>query len=123
MRWLFWQWLRVLPYRVRFPGQARFSRAAARALVGKRILVEVTERDYTGFLLRQDDYHGRIVRLSRQEGIVIQRPSGEQRTLPPDLRCLFHAPRGLYECRSTGEIVTDPDILAACSRFIQPPTT
>jgi hypothetical protein len=76
-----------------FPGQPLFSERAAMTLIGKRVRVWVVYEDENRRRLGDDEYHGRIIRASRREGIVIQTPSGGHRTVPADLRGLVRAPR------------------------------
>ena len=83
---------RVLLHRMLFPGQPMFSEKAALDLIGKRILVWVIYEDEHRQRVRDEEYQGRIVRANRQEGIVIQTPSGSQRTVPADLCGIFRAP-------------------------------
>jgi hypothetical protein len=108
--WLIRHRLRVLVHRVRFPGQPMFSPDAAEDLIGRRIIVGITQQDHAHSPPAQDQYYGRIVRMNLEEGIVIQTPSGDERKLPPDLRSVVGAPRGEYRFRSTGETVADPDL-------------
>ena len=98
-----------------------FSRAAAEDLIGQRILVGITYEDHTHRLLRQEQYHGRIIRLNLQEGIVIQTPSGGEKTLSADLRSVSGTRAEEYRLRSTGEIVADPELQT--SRTITLPPT
>ena len=108
--WVLRHRIRVFLHSVRFPGQPMFSARAAGPLIGRRIIVGVTHVDQAGRLVRREQFHGRIVRASVREGLVIQTPSGEERRLPPDLRAFFGARPGEYRLRSSGEVVRDPDL-------------
>src|SRR5437763_1251331 len=99
-----------------------FSEAAANALMGKRVLVGLTRLTHDGRLIRHDQYHGRIVRANLTEGIVLQTPAGGELKLPPDLRPFFGARRGQYTFRSSGEVVTDPDLQITWTYRLHPPT-
>jgi len=98
-----------------------FSPTAAEDLIGRRIIVGITHVDHTQRPLRQEQYHGRIIRANLQEGIVIQTPSGAERTLPPDLRSVSGARPGEYTFRSTGEIIADPELQASWTHTLPPP--
>ena len=108
--WLLRHRFRVLVHRIRFPGQPMFNDAAAREVLGTTVIVGITYEDESGRLIRQEQFYGTIVRVNREEGIVIELASGVERTLPPDLRALFGARRGEYRFRSTGEVITNPDL-------------
>jgi hypothetical protein len=99
-----------------------FSDAAAKDLIGKRVIVGITRLSHDGRLLRRDQYHGRIVRANTSEGIVLQAPSGEELKLPPDLRSFFAARRGEYRFKSSGEVVLDPDLQTTWTLTAPPPT-
>lgn len=118
--WLLRHQFRVVLHRIRFPGKPMFSDAAARDLIGRRMIVGVTRLTSDGQLQDQQQFHGRIVRANLGEGIVLQQASGEELRIPPDLRALFGARRGQYRSRSTGEVVTDPDLLATWTHTIRP---
>ena len=80
-------------------------------LLGKVILVGITYYTCDHQLIEQKQYHGIVVRADEQ-AVVIRRESGEELSLPPDLRSTKPAPPGEYRLRSTGEIVVDPDFLS-----------
>jgi hypothetical protein len=119
--WLLRHRCRVFLHRIRFPGQPMFSSAAADDLIGKRIIVGITYEDHAHRPVRQEQYHGRISRLSLQEGIVIQMPSGTEKTLPPDLRAILGARPGAYQFRSTGEVVADAELRTSWTHVLPPP--
>ena len=96
-----------------------FSAGAARDLIGRRVIVGITRND--GGLIRRDQFHGRIVRATRAEGVVLQSSSGDELTLPPDLRAFLRARRGEYRFKSTGEVVTDPDLQTTWTVTARPP--
>ena len=98
-----------------------FSEGAACDLIGRRVIVGITENAHDGRLIRRHQFHGRIVRATRAEGIVLQSPSGEELKLPPDLRTFFGARAGEYRFKSTGEVVTDPDLQTTWTVTARPP--
>lgn len=82
-----------------------------REVVGKRLLVGLTYVRPSGELIRQVQYHGTVVTITEEEGIVILLDDGTVRTLPPDLRGVQRAEPGTYTLRSSGEAVHNPDYL------------
>ena len=98
-----------------------FSAAAARDLIGRRVIIGVSQRAHDGRLMRQDQYQGRIVRADRMEGVVIQMPSAELLTLPADLRAFLGARRGHYTFRGSGHVLTDPDLETNWTHTLPPP--
>ena len=81
------------------------------ALLGKYLLVGLTYLDKDNNLIKREQVHGTILRINKQEGIVIECPSGSEFKLPPDLSALSKAQSGDYRLKSTGEIVVNPDYL------------
>ena len=109
-RWILLHELRLIVHRIRFPGQPMFSDASAHDLIGKTAIIGITNNDHTGRVIDHEQHHGRIVRADRTEGVVFQLASGEEFTLPPDLRSFRRARPGEYRFRSTGEVVSNPDL-------------
>lgn len=62
--------------------------------------------------MAQTQVHGRILRVSEDEGMVLELPNGSEFHLPPDLTVLQDAPPGEYTESSTGSAICDPDFLA-----------
>ena len=91
----------------------------AAELLGAHVLVGITCLDRSGRVAEQYQFHGRVVRASRGEGIVIVNAVGEELKLPPDGRAFVPADPGEYRLRSTGEVVVDPDYTATWT--ITPP--
>lgn len=119
--WLLRHRCRVFLHRTRFPGQPMFSSAAAKDLIGKRIIVGITYKDHSHRPVRLEQYQGRITRLNLHEGIVIQTATGAEKTLPPDLGSIRGARHGEYRFRSTGEVVADPDLQTSLTCVVPPP--
>ena len=93
--------------------QPYFDEDEARSIVGKHILVGVTHRNRAEEILEFEQFHGTIIRASKDGGIIVQLAgSAEERWLPPDLSRLEAARPGQYRLKSTGEIVIDPDYLS-----------
>ena len=108
--WLIRHRIRVIVHRIRFPGRPMFSDEAVQGLIGKTIIVGIERLDADGVLIGRDQYHGRIARASRAEGIVVEQSSGDALRFPPDLRPYFGAPPGVYRFANMDEVVTDPDL-------------
>lgn len=94
--------------------QPYYDEAEAKALLGKRILVGLTRRNHADEVVGHEQFHGTITRVSERDGItVLVHGSNEERWLPPDLSSIEAASPGEYRLKSTGEVVADPDYLAA----------
>lgn len=88
------------------------DKALADSYIGKHLLIGITYLDHDETLLEQKQFHGIIVRINEQEGIVIKlNDSDEEYKLPPDINSLKEAPEGEYRMRATGEVVVNPDLL------------
>ncbi|MBD0274098.1 MAG: hypothetical protein ICV73_19485 [Acetobacteraceae bacterium] len=87
-------------------------------VIGKRVLVGVTDLAADGALLGQRQFHGHAIRADRRLGIALRLSgarAGQEVTLPPDTRAFRHAAPGEYRLRGTGEVVKDPDYLTTWS--------
>ena len=79
-----------------------FSDEEARHVIGKRVLVGVTHRTMEDEVTSLEQFHGVVDRVSRNEGLILRLPEGDERIIPPDLSRL----------KTTGEVVVDPDFTA-----------
>ncbi len=96
------------------PPRENFDDGLASELVGKLILVGLTHNDHAGNFVRRSQIFGRVILADRLLGICIRdERTGEETCLPPDTRGVRPAAPGEYQNRATGEIVHDPDYLAA----------
>lgn len=93
-----------------------------RWLLGRRVLVGITEVSATGEFLDQRQFVGRIIAVSPSNGIRLQRPDASYYDLPPDHRALKRARKGEYKLRSTGEVIVDPDFVSSWT-LTKPPTS
>ncbi len=87
-------------------------------LIGKRVLVGVTDLAPDGAVVGQRQFHGHAIRADRRVGIAVRLEgarSGEELVLPPDTRAFHRAAPGEYRIRGTGEVVKDPDYLTTWS--------
>lgn len=90
-----------------------FDDEEAKAIVGKHLLVGITHRNGNEEITSIEQFHGKICRASREEGIIILLSgSDEERWVPPDLSRLERAAPGNYKLKSTGEVVVNPDYLS-----------
>jgi hypothetical protein len=90
-----------------------FDLNAARAMIGKRLLIGLTVRAHDESLIERQQMHGRIFAVDHR-GIGVQLTGardGETYWLPPDMRSFQIAPKGEYRLRETGEVVRDPDLM------------
>ena len=123
MRALLYRWLypvAVWIHRItgQTPPRPPFDERRAAALVGKYVLIGLTYYDADGGLVEQLQMHGTIVAAVAGRGIDVALKGtrlGQTYTLPPDLRALQPARPGEYRLRSTGEVITDPDVTCAWS--------
>jgi len=100
-----------------------FDQAIADGCLGKYILVGVTYRDHQGRETRHAQFHGVIEKVS-PDGITVSLRGvheGQSWTMPPDLRAISSAGPGVYNLRSTGERVENPDLLATWTIQDPPP--
>ena len=81
-------------------------------LLGKRVLIGVTHRTLDDEAASLEEFHGEVVRVNLDEGLVLKLPTGAERSIPPDLSRLEPAFPGEYRLKSTGEVVVDPDFTA-----------
>jgi hypothetical protein len=81
-------------------------------LVGKLVVVALNLRDDEGIIQGLNQVHGRVIRASQAEGIIlyVQRDRKEFR-LPPQPNALQATPPGKYRESHSGEAVMDPDFI------------
>jgi len=91
-----------------------------RWLIGKRVLVGITELSQSGEVLELRQFVGRIIAVDLDHGIALQLKDASQYWLPPDHRVLKRARPGEYRLRATGEVIVDPDFITTWER-IKPP--
>ncbi len=79
-------------------------------VVGKYLVIGLTYVDHQGEVTHQAQLHGRVDRVEKH-CLIIKGPSGEEFSMPADIRAIEPATPGLYRFRSTGECVEDPDFM------------
>jgi hypothetical protein len=93
--------------------EPHFDEKEAESIIGKHLLVGVTHRNHNEEITGIEQFHGEVIRASREEGIILRLSgSGEERWVPPDLSRLEPAAPGNYKLKATGEVVVDPDLLS-----------
>jgi len=91
----------------------------AAELVGTHVLVGLTHMDRAGNVLRKEQFHGKVVRASVKEGVILVDAEGQERWVPLDREAFEPAEPGEYRLRSTGEVVVDPTWLTTWT--VHPP--
>ncbi len=87
----------------------------AAELIGALVLVGFTRLTYTGELKSRQQFHGRVVSASKEDGICIAWQGdylGEHYWLPPLTAAFRRLPPGKYEIVSTGETVENPAFMS-----------
>ena len=84
-------------------------------LLGKTLLVGITDYDADGNAIDRTQFLGRAIGINAG-GIQLELADGSVYWLPPDTQSTYPAPPGSYRLRSTGEIVENPDCLSTLNR-------
>ena len=93
------------------PPDSRFDADLAEGYVGKYLLVGITHTTQEGDVLSQVQLHG-VIKSITAEGIDVELRGvneGKNWRMPPFINELSPARPGVYQLRSTGESVEDPD--------------
>lgn len=80
-------------------------------ILGKILLVGITYYSKDNDVVKQEQFHGKVIKADVDEVCVLQN-DGSTLILPGDLSSTRIARPGEYKLRSTGEVVTNPDFLA-----------
>ena len=81
-------------------------------MLGKHVLVGITYVDADGRQIEQREYHGVIESADEHTGFAIRIDDRTVEWLPPHVGAFSAAEPGEYRLRSTGEVVTNPDLLS-----------
>lgn len=95
------------------PPDSEFDEASAEGYIGKYLLVGITHVENDGTILLRDELHGTIV-AATASGIDVELRGvneGKSWRMPPFLDELSVAKPGIYELKSTGESIEDPDFI------------
>ena len=88
----------------------------ALSLIGKYALVGITELEADEeTIIRRQEFHGVIVSADKEHGFSIRcggEFNGQIKWLPPSTDAFFEADPGEYRIKSSGEIVSGPDVTA-----------
>lgn len=89
-----------------------FDSNIAKTMIGKYVLVGVNRCDSNKAVISTDQIHGKVLRASEAEGLVVSLSSGDEFSLPPLLSCYQPAEEGVYTLKSTNEKIQNPDYIA-----------
>ena len=81
--------------------------------IGKTVLVGLSVFSHDHALLETHQYFGEII--SVDDVISIRTDDGEINTLPPDVKSLKKAPKGIYTLKSNGKQIENPDFISLWS--------
>jgi hypothetical protein len=96
------------------PDDVPWDQERADLLLGKYALVGVTYTEADDTVLSHAQYHGRIVSVDRKTGIKIECEgiwAGHSMGLPPALSAFNPTELPEYRLNSTGEVVTNADVM------------
>lgn len=98
--------------------------AIASAIIGKTVLIGLTEEDHAGQVKARHQMYGVVISASRQRGIEIALAGtrqGETYRLPPTTSAFTPAEPGEYRLRGSGDVVEDPDYTSVWTITSPPP--
>jgi len=89
-----------------------FDAAQAEKMLGKTVLVSLTCMNDFGDLEAFEQFSGKILRITNEDGLVVLRAdTAEEFNLPPDLDRYQAAKPGDYKLADTDEVISNPDYL------------
>ena len=90
-------------------------------VLGKIVLIGVSNCDAAGAVVSRDQWWGRIVAFNKKDGLKVRLSDADEiHAFPPFRDSLRSATPGVYELESTGEQVVDPDYLYTLKRHAPP---
>ncbi len=89
-----------------------FDEMKAEEMMGKYVLVGVNRLGSDEQVLSTEQIHGKVLRVSMEDGLIILQSDGSEIDLPPILSCYQEADEGVYTLKSSNEKITNPDYLA-----------
>ena len=81
-------------------------------MIGKYVLVGVNRFDSKENLIKTEQIHGEVLRISEDDGLTILKSNDSEFSFPPILSCYQEAEKGIYTIKSTNEKIIDPDYVA-----------
>jgi len=89
-----------------------FDETKAEDMIGKYVLVGVNRFGSDEEVRSSEEIHGKILRVSQEDGLIILKTDGSEFALPPLLDCYHEAEEGIYSLKSTNEKINNPDYVA-----------
>ena len=89
-----------------------FDEKLAEEMIGKYVLVGVNKLNSDEQVISVEQIHGKILRASSEDGLIILQSDGSEFGLPPLLECYQEAVEGVYSLKSSNEKITNPDYVA-----------
>ena len=87
-----------------------FDAVLAKKMVGKTVLVSLTCMNDFGDLEAFEQFTGKILRVTNDDGLVVMREDTEKEfSLPPDLDHYQVAKPGEYKLAETDVVISNPD--------------
>lgn len=96
------------------------------SLVGKTVIIGITENDQTGAFVRKYQIYGTIALVDGERGISVAidgTDPTEYCVLPPAPFCFVPAERGTYRLRSSGKVIENPDYVSTWTATLPEPGT
>jgi len=87
-----------------------FDAAQAQKMMGKTVLVSLTCMNDFGDLEAFEQFVGKVLRITNEDGLVVMREdTAEEFNLPPDLDHYQVAKPGDYKLAETDAVISNPD--------------
>jgi len=90
-----------------------FKKLSLKKYIGKTVLVDICIYSKENILSDRHQYFGEIVSIGNV--ITIKTDEGKTQTLPPDVKALSKAVKGIYTLNSNGKQIENPDYTASWS--------
>lgn len=90
-----------------------FKKLIQKKYIGKTVLVGISIFSSDGELEERHQYFGKIVSID--DVISIETDEGKVQTIPPDLKSLKKAQKGIYTLKSNGKQIENPDYVSSWS--------
>ena len=92
-----------------------FKKLFLKKYIGKTVIVDICIYSKENEISNRYQYFGEIVSIDNV--ITIKTDEGKIHTLPPDVRALNKAVKGIYTLNSNGKQIENPDYTASWSVF------